>query len=225
MYVQPVLFPQFSNREDFLSTISIFDDDTGSPINLSGITLAPGNPNGLTAAAWTVKDGNIATASATSITIPPYPVGNQLSALALTVAPGLGILPGDPVVITDTATGLNSMAGYVISYAIATGALVCQIGLTFQFEIRHGGTHLDNSGYTMWIDVSVASGDTPLLSATLGNGITIIDVGFLQVRIPESQFRRLCGRTYLACMTMTDSIDTRQIFIGKLPVLGGGVTQ
>ena len=56
-------------------------------------------PQPFTSAAWTVTDGGILTPSATSITIPVYPIGNQLSALALTVGIGLGILPGDPVTI------------------------------------------------------------------------------------------------------------------------------
>ena len=38
MYASPILLPQFSNREDLLLPVSIFDDDTGQPINLSGTT-------------------------------------------------------------------------------------------------------------------------------------------------------------------------------------------
>src|ERR1700730_790351 len=130
MYAFPVDLPQTSNREDLLLTISLFDDDTGTPVKLDGTTTA--TPAPFTAAAWTVTDGAISTTSATSITIPVYPIGNQLSALALTVGINLAILPGDPVMIADTATGLNTMVGYVTSYTASNGALVCQIGCTFQ---------------------------------------------------------------------------------------------
>src|SRR5437899_2059502 len=137
MYMPRLTLPQFSNREDFLATVSVFDDDTGQPVKLDGCTV---NGNAaFTSSAWTVIDGAIVTASATQITIPVFPIGGQLSALALTVAAGLGILQGDPITIQDTATGKNSMAGYVQSYTVSTGALVVQIGVTFQFQIRLGG--------------------------------------------------------------------------------------
>ena len=235
MYIQPVLHPQITNREDFLATVSLYDDDTGAPIKLDGTTLAATNPNGFTGSAWTVKDGAITTTSATQITIPPYPIGNQLSSLALTVGTGLGILAGDPVTISDTPTGLNQMTGYVISYASNTGALVCQIGVTFQFEIRRTGRPAGiGDGYGPWWDFGVPP-DGPLISASLGSGITFIDVGFIQIRIPETQMRAIGtplsvqpGRgsgTFATALTMTDSIDTRQVFLGRLPVLYGGVTQ
>jgi hypothetical protein len=221
MYVNPVLLPQFSNREDFLLTLSVFDDDTGSPVNLSGTTTQ--FPTGFTGSSWTVTDGAILTNSTTPITIPGYPIGSQLSALSLTVGDNLGILPGDPITISDP-TGLNTMVGYVASYNTGTGALVCQIGLTFQFEIRHISRQHHSSGYAPFYDLGIAPEDAPILSASLGNGITIIDQGFLQIRIPEAQTRRLRAKTYLACLTATDSQDTRQLFIAKLPEQYGGVT-
>lgn len=235
MYITPLLFPQYTNREDFLTTISLFDDDTGQAINLSGITLF--NPGlSFTAAAWTVTDGSIVTTSSTSITIPAFPVGNQLSALSLTVHTGLAILPGDPVTIADTATGLNTMSGYVTSYASSTGALVCQIGWTFQFEIRGETPNNTGAGYIAWYDFGTPDDQGPILQATLANYIDIVDIGVLQINIPESVFKTILdvpynsqsntyARTFLACMTMTDSINTRQIFTGRLPVLYGGVSQ
>src|SRR5262245_32955100 len=129
MYGYPVRIPAFSNREDFVLSVSIFDDDTGDAVNLSG-TIGSG-----TFANWNVRAGAVLTTSNTSITIPALPLGNQLSALALTVPTGLGINAGDPITITDLS-GNNSMSGYVTSYAPNTGALVAQIGVTFQFEIR-----------------------------------------------------------------------------------------
>ena len=237
MYVTPVLFPQVSNREDFLFTMSFFDDDLNQPINLSGITLAPANANGYTGNSWTVTDGSIVTTSATSITIPGFPVGNQLTALSLTVGTNLAIAQGDPIKIVDTATGLNQMLGYVTSYSANTGALIAQIGVTFQFEIRRGGPRQTNTtGYVDFYDFGTPDDLGPLLKASLGSGISIIDVGFIQVLIPEATFRTLGSSpggpsqpsggsgTFTVGMTMTDSVNTRQVLIGNLPVLYGGVT-
>lgn len=237
MYQYPVILPTFSNREDLLLTLSLSDDDSASPgqspttINVDGTARAAPGP--FTSAAWTVRDGAITTSSVTSITIPDYPIGNQLAALTLTVAPGLGIVAGDPVVISDTATGLNTMSGYVTSYGSNSGVLVCQIGFTFQFEIRRGPPLNAMGGYVPWYDWGGIADEAPVLSASLGNGVTHVDVGVLQILIPEVTFKTISDilsrqdygpGTFRACMTMTDSINTRQLFIATLPVLSGGVS-
>ena len=207
-----------SNREDLLLPVSLVDDDTGSPINLSG-TIGSGTFN-----SWTVVDGTIATTSATSITIPTLPIGNQLSSLALTVGAGLNILPGDPITITDAVTGQNSMLGYVLSYAAATGALLVQIGVTFTFEVRKGGPKNPGTGYISWYDFGTPDNIGPLLSASLGNGIFITDIGTIQITIPAALIRKLEGGTYLCGLTMTDSVNTRQLLIATLPVFRGGTS-
>jgi len=225
MYQWPISLPVFTNREDIIVTGSIADDFTGSFINLSGVSLAANMP--FTGSSWTITDGAIITTSTTPITIPYYPIGNQLSALTLTVGTGLGILPGDFVLIADP-TGLNTMTGYVTSYTSSNGALVVQVGWTFQFEVRRrGGVHQDieGSGYTTWFDIGVEDDFGPLIQASLGNGILITDVGFYQILIPESQVKTLhADQTYWASLTMTNSVDTRQIFKATLPMLTGGVT-
>ena len=161
MYINPVLFPQFSNREDFLATISLYDDDTFQLLNLHQCQTASGSP--FTASAWTVVDGAITTTSATAITIPAFPIGAQLSALNLTVDAGLAILPGDAVTISDTATGLNTMTGFVTSYTSSSGSLTCQIGWTYQFEIRKMPPNWQPGlGYISWYDFGVAE-QAPIL--------------------------------------------------------------
>jgi hypothetical protein len=218
MYANPILLPQYTNREDLLLPVSIFDDDLDEAVNLSGCTGSG------TFASWNVVDGAIATTSVTPITIPPLPLGNQLSALALTVGIGLGILAGDPITITDAVTGANSMTGYVLSYAAATGALVVQIGVSFQFEIRRpsrAGPMSYGYGYAA---VGTYDEDTPEITASLGNGILITDIGYLQILIPESQMKTLRPGTRRASLTVTDSVNTRQIFCAQLPILSGGVT-
>ncbi len=222
MYQNPTYLPQVSNREDLLMTVSIFDDDTLVPIDMSYVTLAA--PADFTAAAWTVTDGNIITTSATSITIPYFPNSGELSALALTVGLGLAIAAGDPITIADTATGLNTMTGYVVSYAAATGALVVQVGWTFQGEIRRGPPTNTGSGYVPWYDWGTPDDMGPILQISLGNGITMTDTGFIQILIPETTFRTLREGTFIFGLTGFDGASTRQIFRGRLPVFHGWVT-
>jgi hypothetical protein len=201
--------------------MSIFDDDLNQAINLSG-TQGAG-----TFSSWNVTDGAIATTSNTTITIPQFPISNQLSALALTVGVGLGILAGDPILIADGMTGANAMTGYVLSYVPATGALVVQIGVAMQFEIRRAldaGPLSYGYGYSSFPAIGRYDLETPEITASLGNGITIIDVGFVQIMIPESQIKQLAPGTRRASLTMTDSVNTRQLFMAQLPILNGGVT-
>jgi hypothetical protein len=223
MYATPVLFPEQTNREDFLRTLSLFDDDTGEALDVSGRTLA--NPGDFTGSNWTVTDGTIITNSVTPLTIKDYPFGNEMQAIALTVGLNLAVLAGDRVTITDV-NPLNSMSGYVTSYAPSTGALVCQIGSNFDLEIRahhdhHGGF---GGGYSeSSSDIGVGSSG-PIITAQLGNGITVVGLGVVQVRIPASTIFKLRHRTYNVGMIMTDGQDTRQMFIGKQPILSGGVS-
>ena len=238
MYVNPALLPQFSNREDFKHTMVLADDDSWDPvtmtyqsISISGTQLATGSS--FTGNNWVVTDGAISTTSTTSITIPTFPIGNQLSSLALTVGLNLGILAGDWVKIADLS-GLNTMTGTVQGYTASTGALVVQVGCTFQFEIRIAPPHGD-SGYVPWYDFGVYPDYGPLLSASLGAGITIIDIGTIQIFIPENRFRTLgnlgvsntpmnWGGTYRCGLTIFDGYETRQLMIGYLPVVSGWVT-
>lgn len=219
MYANPVLLPEQTNREDLLRTVSLFDDDTGEEIDLSGRTLAV--PGDFTGAAWTVTVGTIVTASVTPLTIKDYPIGNEMQALALGVGQGLAILAGSLAVIADP-TGLNTMFGYVTSYALATGALVCQIGSSIQFEIRTDERDGDGGfGSSAYIGTDAGS---PVIAASLGSGISMVDLGKLQLRIPKATIAQLRHRTYRASMTMFDGYDTRQLFVGKLPIISGGVT-
>lgn len=230
MYADRVLLPRYSNREDFLLTVSLFDDDLNQPIKIDGCATLAGTP--FVGSNWTVTDGAVIAGSVTTITIPVFPIGNQLSVLSLQLNPSggggfpTGISPGDPITISDAATGLkNSMVGYVISYVVATGKLVVQIGVTFQFEIRRCGPRNSNiDDFTPFFYTGQVLTTPPILSASLGNGITHIDTGVFQIRIPEATFRQLERRTYQAGLTMTDSIDTREIFVAALPVGYGGVT-
>lgn len=216
MYANPVLLPEVSNREDFLLTVALFDDDTGEAIDLSGRTLA--GPGDFTGNNWTVTSGDIVTASATQLTIPDYPIADELLAVALVVDENLALVAGAPVTIADP-TGLNTMTGLVQSYVPSTGALVAQIGCSFDFEIRGSGHHHDS--YSAVFDAGAYSNEC--INLTLGNGITIVDVGTIQVRSPASTMQKLRHRTYGTGLVLINGDDTRQIFVGKLPIIGGGV--
>jgi hypothetical protein len=264
MYAYPIYLPEFSNREDLLLTVALFDDDTGDAIDMSGVTRAI--PGAYTNNLWLVTDGPYVTISNSVLTIPDYPIGDELQAVSLVVDPNLPIMPGDPVSIaslpggtvvqgpfgpppdpyvtesganvyvtedsqifppvpSSLVPGPNSMTGYVTSYAAATGALVVQIGNTFQFEIRRLKERHDfDFAYTSSWDWFGTADHAVVLSASLGNGLTMTGTGMLQINIPESQIRKLCHRTYGAALTMTDSQNTRQVFIARLPFQYGGVS-
>jgi len=175
-----------------------------------------------------ISDGDILTTSATAITVPGYPVTNQLMSLTLTTNDlNLGIDGGDPILIYDAGGGA-SMIGYVLSYTPTNGALTVQIGYAFQLEIRRIEQHQQNFGwdYSMWFDWGSGSslGDQPLVQAMLGTGLSIIDMGYLQINIPALMMQNLHNRSYMIALAMTDSINTRQVFIGRLPILYGGLT-
>lgn len=219
MYLNPVLLPETTNREDLLRTVALFDDDTGEAIDVSGRTLAA--PGDFVGNAWTVTSGVINTASVTQLTIKDYPFGNEMQALALTVGVGLAIAAGGPVTIAD-ATGKNTMTGYVTSYAPSTGVLVCQIGCAFEFEIR-GHHHHHDGGFGGFSSVGSYSDGGPIISAQLGNMLTVVDLGRVEIRIPASVMTKLHAKTYGAAMTLFDGADTRQLLVGKLPIISGGV--
>jgi hypothetical protein len=223
MYAWPVLLPPQTNREDFLSTLSLFDDDTGEALDLSRRTLAA--PGDFTAIAWTVTSGATVTASVSSITIKDYPFGNEMQAIALTVGLALPISPGAPVTIADTATGRNTLTGYVTSYAPATGKMVVQIGIAFDLEIRSKNRSGFDGGYGYSSsEIGTVADGGPIIQAQLGNGITVIGTGVVQVRVAASTMQQLRHKTYQVGMVMSDGQDTRQVFIAELPILSGGVS-
>lgn len=228
MYAWPVLLPAQSNRENFQRTISLFDDDTGAAIDVSGRTLAAAGD--FVGNNWVVTCGAVVTASVSELTIKDYPFGNEMQALSLTVGLGLAIAAGSPVTIADAANALNTMTGYVTSYVAATGKMVCQIGYSFLLEVRTAAQNNWNDGYAPSSYIGTDDNSLPILQASLGNGISVVDVGKLLVNISANpgatlNTAKLNHRTYNVGMTMFDGdADTRQIFIGKLPILNGYVS-
>lgn len=228
MYGHPPIFLEpTSNREDLLRTISIWDDDTGDPINLSYTVTASGLP--FSGTTWSIISGEIAIDYIGPLTIPAPPIGNELSAFTIPIGidfDGL-LVPGNPVKIQDP-TGTNYMLGTITSYNNTNGILVSQIGNTFQFEIRRQAPRNGDimwGGYTPWANFGTLDNEGPLIMAALGTGLTIVDIGVLQILIPELTMRKLQLTTYGAYLTMTDGVSVRQVMIANLPVLYGGVTQ
>jgi hypothetical protein len=62
--------------------------------------------------------------------------------------------------------------------------------------------------------------------ASIGNGISIVDIGVFQVYFAESSMRCLGPGMHSvnATLASADGIDVRQLFLGRLPVFAGGVT-
>ena len=237
MYQTACILPPLTNREDYLLTLAVNDDDTLEPVDLSGITLAAGTD--FTGNSWTVTAGGILTASVTPFTIPAFPVtgDNNLTALAIAVAPHLAIRPGVPVTIADAGGSASAITGYVLSYSANTGVLTVQIGWTFQFEIRRGGPRNAGAGYIPWWDWGTPDDLGPLLQANFGNGcLSLVEANKLQIFIPEATVKTLGSTglfapsegdapgTYHAALTGTDSVNTRQFLVASQPILYGGVT-
>lgn len=100
--------------------------------------------------------------------------------------------------------------------------MVVQAGVAFEFEIRGDHTHDHGGGYGASSYIGSGGCEAPLISAQLGNGLTLIDLGKIEIRIPAATMAKLRHRTYGLGMTAYDGYDSRQLFIGRLPVFGGG---
>lgn len=129
-------------------------------------------------------------------------------------------------VLFPQVTNRESFAPYIGIYDDADGSPVNLSGLTFQLEIRRlgfGSGHFASPTVPFYDDGPEAS---PVLTASLGNGITVVDVGVFQVVFSETQMRTLRAGTYSIACTASDGspAGTRQLFLGRLPVLDGGVT-
>jgi hypothetical protein len=222
MYAYPTLLRPFSNREDFLTTVSIFDDDTGDPIKLDGCVTQYGQP--FTGSTWSVISGTLDAFSTTTLTIPVFPIASVAqTALFLQLPVNLAINPGDPVKIVDP-TGQNYMTGLVTSYDPQKGAMVVQIGLTFAFELRRGLPRDDFDYVPYFYGPGTVQDSGPLLRATLGQGIAITDIGWLQVLFPAPMVQKLYGGTYIISLVMSDGASTRQVFLGTVAVFNGSLS-
>lgn len=115
---------------------------------------------------------------------------------------------GDPVALTDTNGNPQ---------------------VSIQFEIRRPrpvGARGYAEGYSSSYYDYGSYGASPILTASIGSGISIVDTNVFQVYFSETQFRALAPTTWNVGCTLAslDGIDTRQIFRAKLPILDGWVT-
>jgi hypothetical protein len=109
-----------------------------------------------------------------------------------------------------------------------TGDLIDLTDCAIQIEIRRvrnaGGYGLDGYGP----NYSVGSYDwcAPILTASIGNGVDIVGLGAFQIYFSETQFRSLAAGMHSinATLASPDGVDVRQLFLGRLPILFGGVT-
>lgn len=106
-----------------------------------------------------------------------------------------------------------------------TGDLIDLTGITIQLEVRKfRSAHPNSGGYGTSFGYGACGDSGPVLSASIGNGITVIDTGTVQLFFSETQMRALDPATYSIACTISDGLNTRQLFLGRLPVLDGMVT-
>lgn len=224
MYAPSTQFPQVTNRESWTQNIGVYDDNDGSPINLSNTsgsgTLSP----------WSVQ---------VSATLYGTPLLTTASLSILTIGNGFfnAIIPknltigvGQFVTFIYQNDTTQWMVGKVTAYNPATGAISFNVvTVSIQLEIRRVGG--DRSGYNesgygaswQWGSIDC---NAPILTASIGSGITIVDIGIFQVYFSEPQMRSLGAGMHSvnATLASADGIDVRQLFLGRLPVFFGGVT-
>jgi hypothetical protein len=223
MYQLSTQFPPITNRESWTQLIGIYDSDLGTPINLTNT-----NGTGLFSP-WTVQTSATLYGSpiVTSASPTPLIIGNGVFNDVIPV--GLAIVPGQYVTYTAQNALTNFMTGVVNSYNAATGAIQFTIvTVSIQLEIRR---RKSNGG--MWGDAYGPPGEIggydhsgPILKASIGNGITIVGVGIIQIYFSETSFRRLSHGEHSVAATVasSDGIDVRQLFLGLLPVFDGNVS-
>lgn len=214
MYQPSTIFPAVTTRESWSQLIGVYDDATGEPVNLSN-TSGQG-----TFSAWAVQIAAslygapiISTTSANALTI-----GND--AFSDVIAPDLNIQPGQYVTYVAQSDTTNWMTGQVTSYDSTSGQINFTIAtVAIELEIRRAEGHGANYmlGPYDW--------GSPILTASIGNGISIVDVGIFQVYFSETDFRSLGSGMHSVAATMAsaDGIDVRQLFLGRLPVFSGRV--
>lgn len=223
MYAPSTQFNQVTNRESFAQLVGVYDDETGDPINLTN-TSGQG-----TFAIWAVQIAAtlfgatlLATTSVSSLTI-----GN--GTFDATVPPDLAITSGQFVTFIAPST-TNFMQGVVNSYDPTTGGINFTIAtVAIELEIRrveHNGSMWRDSGYGASYSLGAYDCNQPILRASIGNGITIVDQGIFQIYFSETQFRQLGSGMHSVAATLAsaDGIDVRQLFLGRLPVFSGAVT-
>ncbi len=165
----------------------------------------------------------LSTTSLTSLTI-----GNDT--FDAIIPTGLNIIAGQFVTFISQPSTKNFMQGVVNSYNATTGAISFTVAtVSIELEIRRAERHGDyfrDSGYGANYTLGSYDWDRPILTASIGNGITIVDQGIFQVYFSETQFRSLGSGMHSVAATLesADGIDVRQLFLGRLPVLAGRVT-
>jgi hypothetical protein len=122
------------------------------------------------------------------------------------------------------------MQGKITAYNATTGAISFTVAtVAIELEIRRverNGSMWRDSGYGASYSLGSYDFNQPILRASIGNGITIVDIGIFQIYFSETQFRSLgSGMHSVDCtLASADGIDVRQLFLGRLPVFAGGVT-
>lgn len=224
VYQNPTQFPEITNRESWTQLVGVYDDETGDPINLTN-TQGQGTYGnwGVQISATLYGATILATTSLSSLTI-----GN--GTFNAVVGTGLAIAAGQYVTFVSQIDTTQWMQGRVVSYDPSTGNISFTVAtVSIQLEIRRVSRHGSDwrgSGYGAQYQLGSYDCYAPILTASIGNGITIIDQGIFQIYFSETQFRSLSSGMHSVAATLAsaDGVDVRQLFLGRLPVFAGGVT-
>jgi hypothetical protein len=129
-------------------------------------------------------------------------------------------------IVFPTVTNRESWSQLIGLYDDDTGdPLDLSQFTSMEAEIRRRGPRVDDqSGYTPLYDYGGFNDYGPAVQLSLGNGLTVIDIGQLLVSVTSDQMRSLSPEVYSFGLIMSNGTDTRQFFLGTLPVLFGGVT-
>src|SRR5581483_884772 len=105
-------------------------------------------------------------------------------------------------------TNRESWTQLIGIYDNYTGDAVDLTGVSIQLEIRRvsgsgGGSYWD--GYGPNYSVGAYDYNAPILRASIGNGIDIVDIGIIQVYFSETQFRSLGHGMHSVNATMTSA--------------------
>lgn len=224
MYQPSTQFPQITNRESWSQLVGVYDNETGDPINLTN-TSGQGSFSGwVVQIAASLYGASLLTTTSSTVLM----VGN--GAFNAILPTGLAIAAAQYVTFIAQNAQTNWMQGIVSSYDPDTGAISFTVAtVSIELEIRRAqrnGSDFRDSGYGANYTLGSYDWGAPILSASIGNGITIIDQGIFQVYFSETQFRSLGSGMHSVAATLAsaDGIDVRQLFLGRLPVLSGGVT-
>lgn len=101
-----------------------------------------------------------------------------------------------------------------------TGELIDLTGCTFLCDVRRQGPMFGSSGYG---DSYGMVGSYDDYAALVSPTVSVVGTGQIQLDLSLTQMRSLPPGSYMIALSVTLDDDTRQLFVGELPVIYGGL--